>query len=171
MPGDFGDKICTDNPYRICDGNDRDSPREYTFNLGNHHYKQTEGIAIGSRLGKKIACSYMRKWDEELLEYRHQSMFYKRYIDDGFGIWTGTLETLQEFALYANTIHKNIQIELRYSQERIEFLDTWVNLQKGHVYTDLYKKPSDKQLYLQRSSCHPSHTKTGLAYGFGLRIR
>ena len=28
-----------------------------TFNLGNHHYKQIEGIAIGSRLGKKIAYS------------------------------------------------------------------------------------------------------------------
>ena len=38
-----------------------------TFNLGNHHYKQTERIAIDSRLGKKFACSYMRKWDEELL--------------------------------------------------------------------------------------------------------
>ena len=113
----------------------------------------------------------MRKWDEELLEYRHHSMFYKRYIDHGFGIWTCTLETLQEFVLYANTIHKNIQIELRYSQERIEFLNTWVNLQKGHVYTDLYKKPSDKKLYIQRSSCHPSHTKTGLAYGLSLRIR
>ena len=48
------------------------------------------------------------------------------------------------------------------AKKRIEFLDTWVNLQKGHVYTDLY---------LERSSCHPSHTKTGLAYGLVLRIR
>ena len=52
-----------------------------------------------------------------------------------------------------------IQIELRYSQEKIEFLDTWVKLENGRVYTDLYKKPSDKQLYLKKSSCHPSHTK------------
>ena len=77
-----------------------------TFNLGNHHYKQTEGIAIGSRRGKTFACSYMREWDEEVLEYRYQPMFYKRYIDDGFGISSGTLETMQEFALYANRIRK-----------------------------------------------------------------
>ena len=46
-----------------------------------------------------------------------------------------------------------------------------MKLEKAHIYTDLYRKPSDKQLYLQSKSFHPSHTKTGLAYGFGLRIR
>ena len=46
-----------------------------------------------------------------------------------------------------------------------------MKLENGRVYTDLYKKPSDKQLYLKKSSCHPSHTKTGLAYGLALRIR
>ena len=33
---------------------------------------------------------------------------YKRYIDDGFGLWTGTLKTMQGVALYVNQIHKNI---------------------------------------------------------------
>ena len=98
-------------------------------------------------------------------------MFYKRYIDDGFGIWTRSLQSLQEFARYANNIHRSIQIELHYSQEKIEFLDTWVKLENGRVYTDLYKRPSDKQLYLKKSSCHPYHTKTGLADGLALRIR
>ena len=101
-----------------------------TFKFGDHNYKQTEGIAIGSRLGRKFACSYMRKWDEELIKY-DRPMFYKRYIDDGFGIWTGSLQSLQEFARYANNIHSSIQIELRYSQEKIEFLDTWVKLENG----------------------------------------
>ena len=94
-----------------------------TFKFGDHNYKQTEGIAIGSRLGRNFACSYMRKWDEELIKY-DRPMFYKRYIDDGLGIWTGSLQSLQEFARYANNIHSSIQIELRYSQEKIEFLDT-----------------------------------------------
>ena len=45
------------------------------FNLGNKHYTQTNGIAIGSKLGKNFACSYMRKWDEKLMEYHEQTIF------------------------------------------------------------------------------------------------
>ena len=125
-----------------------------TFKFGDHNYKQTEGIAIGSRLGRNFACSYMRIWDEELIKY-DRPMFYKRYIDDRFGIWTGSLQSLQEFARYANNILSSIQIELRYSQEKIEFLDTWVKLENGRVYTNLYKKPSDKQLYLKKKFLPP----------------
>ena len=43
--------------------------------------------------------------------------------------------------------------------------------ENGHVYTDLYRKPTDKQLYLRNDSCHSSHTKKSLAYGLGLRLR
>ena len=82
-----------------------------TFKFVDHNYKQTEGIAIGSRLGRNFACSYMWKWDEELIMY-DRSMFFKRYIDDG----TGTLQSLQEFARCANNIDSSIQIDLRYSQ-------------------------------------------------------
>ena len=46
------------------------------FNLGNRHYIQTNGIAIGSKLGKNFACSYMRKWDEKLMEYHEQPFFF-----------------------------------------------------------------------------------------------
>ena len=109
------------------------------FNLGNTHYIQTNGIAIDSKLGKNFACSYMRKWDEKLRKYHEQPFFYKRFIDDGFGLWTGSLDTMEKFTEYANDIHRNIKIELRYSREKIEFLDTWVHLENGRVYTSLYR--------------------------------
>ena len=54
------------------------------FSFDNTNYIQTEGIAIGSRLGKNFACSHMRKWDEELENFEKQPLFYKRFIDDGF---------------------------------------------------------------------------------------
>ena len=75
------------------------------------------------------------------------------------------------FAEHANSIHPSIQIELCYDRKKIEFLDTLVKLEKGHVDTDLYVKPSDKKLYLNSSSNHQPNTKKGLAYGLGLRIR
>ena len=39
------------------------------FKFGDDNFKQPEGIAIGSRVGRNFACSYMRKWDEELIKY------------------------------------------------------------------------------------------------------
>ncbi len=141
------------------------------FSLGSDkHYIQKDGVAIGSRLGKNFACCYMRKWDEQLVKSRKKPLFYKRFIDDGFGIWGGTVPELQDFAKHANSIHANIKVELRYNDHKLEFLDTLVILENGHVYTDLYTKPTDKQLYLRKDSCHPSNTKKGLAYGLGSAV-
>ena len=141
------------------------------FGFGDRNYIQKEGIAIGSRLGKNFACTFLRKWDEEFQKARVTPLFYKRFIDDGFGVWTGSKEELKEFAVFANIIHGNIKVELRYDPKQTEFLDTLVKIEDGHIYTDLYIKPADKQLYLNSSSCHHSNTKKGLAYGLGLRIK
>lgn len=78
------------------------------FQLGCYNYLQRDGIAIGSRLGKNFACSYMRQWDEELLKFGKTSIFYKRFTADGFGIWSGTLNGLMEFTEFVNSIHGNI---------------------------------------------------------------
>jgi hypothetical protein len=107
------------------------------FGFGNNHYLQKEGVAICSKLGKNFACTYMRKWDEKLLETDIPPLFYKRYIDDGFGIWTGTEQDLKTFADHANNIHENIKVELRYDNKQIEFMDTLVKIENGHIYTDL----------------------------------
>ena len=133
-----------------------------TFKFKDHTYKQTEGIAIGSRLGGNFACSYIK---------HDQPTFYKRYIDDGFGIRTGTLRYLQDFPRDANNIHSSIQIVLRYSQEKIEFLDTWVKRKNGRVYIDLYKKPSDKQLYLKQKLLPPFPYQDWVRLWFGITIK
>ena len=73
------------------------------------------------------------------MEYHEQPFFNKRFIDDGFGLWTGSVDILEKFAEYANSIHRNIKIELRYSREKIEFLDTWDHMENGRIYTSPYR--------------------------------
>ena len=41
---------------------------------------------------------------KELLAYPLQPLFYKRFVDDGFGIWTHSQEQLEMFLEYANNI-------------------------------------------------------------------
>ena len=57
------------------------------FSFNCTQYIQTDGVAIGSRLGRNYACTFMRNWDEELGQFQNQPLIYYRYIDDGFGIW------------------------------------------------------------------------------------
>ena len=86
------------------------------------------------KLGKKFDCAYMRKWDKALLKATVTPLFYQR-----FGVWTGSEEELKEFANCTNIIHDNIKVELRYHRKRVELL----KLENGHIYTDLYVKPTD----------------------------
>ena len=45
------------------------------FSFGDKKYLQKDGVAIGSRLGKNFACSYMRTWDEKLSELSKTPLF------------------------------------------------------------------------------------------------
>ena len=113
----------------------------------------------------------MRTWDEKLSEFSKAPLFYKRFIDDGFGVWTESVEDLHRFTAFANNIHKNIKITTKWSKEKIEFLTLLSKIENGIIYTDLYQKPTDKQLYIRHDSCHPNHTKKNLPYGLGLRLK
>ncbi|KAH3725829.1 hypothetical protein DPMN_051680 [Dreissena polymorpha] len=64
------------------------------FSLNEYNYVETDGVAIGSRLGENCACSYLRKLNEELMTANKVPAFYKRFKDDGFGIWLGTAREL-----------------------------------------------------------------------------
>jgi len=70
----------------------------------------------------------MRKWDEVLTAYPLQPLFYKRCIDDGFGILTQRQEQLEIFLEYANNIDTKIQVKMRSSKEKIKLLDTKLSL-------------------------------------------
>ena len=70
---------------------------------------------LSSYLKKKecsYACSYMRKWDEQLLKFSQKPYLYKRYIDDGIGIWTEGEKSLLEFANHAMSIHPRIKVTI-----------------------------------------------------------
>jgi hypothetical protein len=141
------------------------------FSFCGKDYIQIDGVAIGSKLGKNYACAYMRKWDQQLVADVPDLLFYKRFIDDGFGVWTGSVHDLLQFQQKANSIHGNIQVELRWSITDIEFLDMSVRKDGGKLKTDLYVKPTDKHVYVAADSCHPNHVKKAIPYGLGVRLK
>ena len=60
-----------------------------------------------------------------------------------------------------------IKIELKFSKNQIEFLDTITVLDNGILKTKLYEKPTDKHMYLHKRSDHPK----SIPYGLGVRVK
>ena len=87
-------------------------------------------------------------------------MFFKRFIDDIFLIWTGSVNELEEFLIAINKLHKTIKFTANYDvvSKSTTFLDTVVTIKDGIITTDLYRKPTDKVQYLLPTSCHPNLT-------------
>ena len=78
-----------------------------SFNGTN--YIQTEGTAIGSKLGRNYACTYLGEWEKKLMEKAERKpTFYARYIDDIVGVWEYDEKELIEFKDTANSIHPSI---------------------------------------------------------------
>lgn len=143
------------------------------FSVGSSkHYIQVNGTAIGSKLGRNYACTYLGKWETYLLNSCEQKPFiYLRYIDDIFGIWLHGEDSLREFHQRANSIHQQIKLELRMSTSTVEFLDVRVNVNGDELNTDVYTKPTNSKAYLHFSSDHPKYMKKSIPLGLAMRAK
>jgi hypothetical protein len=142
------------------------------FGFSGKNYIQTEGTAIGSHLGMKYACTYLREWEQELFEKSDRlPTHYWRYVDDVWGLWEHGLEKLQEFHKLSNSLHPQIKTELRFSSQQIDFLDVNIKIKDGFIQTEFFSKDTDKHMSLQVTSSHPNSVKTAIPYGLGIRAK
>jgi hypothetical protein len=114
----------------------------------------------------------MGEWEAELFKRtKYQPLHYWRSVDDVWGLWTHGQEDLIQLVNLANNIHPRIQVELRYSQDSIEYVDVRTTLNNGRIKTDLYTKDTDKHQYLYISSNPPRKVKESIPYGLGIRLK
>ena len=103
---------------------------------------------------------------------RNATTLYLRYIDDIILIWTKSENELLTFFEKLNQQHPSIKFEMKYSKDKIEFLDTLIYKDKNNnIQTTLYKKPTDRQNYIHSKSTHPFSLKKSTAYSQALRLK
>ena len=103
--------------------------------------------------------------------------FFKRYIDDIFGIWIcdddPTIDNLQWTAFQA-AINDYGKLTWEFSDRSlsVNFLDLTINLNPRtlQITTKLYEKPRNLYLYIPPHSSHPTGVLRGLIFGNILRI-
>ena len=138
----------------------------------NKHYLQTNGIAMGTSCACTTTDIYICEWIERnLLNLQNfpKPLYYKQYRDDGFGIWTHSLDDLHRLFDHINTLHPTIKFTLKHGR-LIEHLDLKISLTNfGEVITETYYKPTDSFQYLHYSSMHPPHTLNNIPISQSIR--
>ncbi|XP_069974216.1 uncharacterized protein [Penaeus vannamei] len=143
-------------PYLIKEGIDH-VLQGTLLRFNEHFYNQGKGTAIGASVSVAIAEIFVHASIEGKRQKldKQPSVFY-RYIDDIFGIFTGTEAELMEYHQELNKIHPDLKFTVEHSNKELPFLDTLVYIDnEGKVQTTVYHKPSNTHQYLHFHSCHP----------------
>ena len=100
---------------------------EYHFlSFDNVIYQQIKGTAMGSNFSVVYACLFLAHLENS--QSPHPNLFYfTRYIDDAFGVWTGTTLELDNYLKFYSTSTNNcIKLTITTSPFRLPFLDLWI---------------------------------------------
>ena len=151
--------------------------RSNDFGFKGERYLQKEGTAIGSKMGKNYACTYMGEWEEEVKRKARELVgkvprLWLRFVDDVFRIWKGSKEEFLKFVEVCNGEEERIKVTHEVCRKEAIFLDVKVTKKEdGNWKTELYIKPTDCTRYLHTQSDHPRHVKEGIAKGQVRRLR
>ena len=144
-----------------------------TFSFNGNFYRQTGGVAMGSRLGPNYACLFMGHVEEQIFaQYTGtKPALYKRYIDDIVGATFGSRDEIEVFATYVNGFHPSVQFTWIISDVQLPFLDLCLKSVSDRLLTSIHYKDTDTHSYLYYTSSHPARCKNSIPYSQFLRLR
>ena len=96
-------------------------------------FLQLLGLAMGTRLAVTVANAFMCFIERRLVQsYREKGylLYFKCFIDDIIGIWTGNLESLKCFLSEYDNLENGINITHVISFDRLSYLDTWISISR-----------------------------------------
>ena len=140
------------------------------FTFGDTVWHQISGTAMGTLPAVAWATLFFAIKEERLYPYFQDYLSeYVRYINDIFGVWTGSLQKWEEFKACVNDFHG---LEWKFSKlsDRVNFLDITLTMQDNTIQTTLFEKSINQYLYIPPGSAHPPRVLLGLVHGNILRI-
>jgi hypothetical protein len=135
---------------------------------GKFHYRQTNGVPIGSQAAPVICDIYMESFDlklyEKLKSYIDEGrIFIDRFVDDFKSLYESEeLEIVvdQAFQETGDSLRLKLTEEKVNEDEEIQFLDTRINVKQGLCFR--YQQRSEKPL-LSYESHHEKYILKGIA--------
>jgi hypothetical protein len=139
------------------------------FQFDDTYWHQKTGTAMGTSAACMYATLYYAYHERTVIipKYRDNLHYFKRFIDDIFGIWIPIPggPTWEEFLVDLDKFGK-----LRWMadppSDRAIFLDLEKTINKNnYLETKTYQKPMNLYLYIPPLSSHPMGCLKGLIYG------
>ena len=164
------------------------------FRFNEQLWRQEVGCAMGTKPAPSYADIFMaKKIDDKIISLaqtysRHGKSpieIFKRFLDDIFSIFKGSTKNLHILFDEMNKIHETIKFTMNHSsppnepdedrckcklQQSVPFLDVSCSIQNGKIETDLYRKKTDRNMYLLPTSCHPPTVTKNIPFSLCLRI-
>ena len=140
--------------------------KEMHFIFNKRGYRQVDGVAMGSPLGPVIANIFMSELESTLVPLMSDDIsFWARYVDDTFAfVRRGSKQRILD---RLNSFHPNIRFTDEVEVEgRIAFLDVLVTTNPDRSFnTEVYRKPTDTNIYIHWQAFAPKAWKTGTLRG------
>ena len=149
------------------------------FQFGDTFWLQLCGTAMGTPPACMYATLYFYLYEKKLVEtYSNNVIFYRRLIDDGFGVWSkqpddSTEDDNRRWSNFDRDTNKFGQLEWTISkrQTSVDFLDLTVEIKStGEISTRLFEKAMNLYLYLPPTSAHPRGQLKSLVFGYIKRV-
>jgi hypothetical protein len=143
------------------------------FQFGDTFWLQTDGTAMGVSPSCTYATLYFADYENKMKTKYPELTFYKRYIDDVFGIWTpATLNDDYRWKSFQHDMNNHGKLKWEFTDRvmKINFLDIEIAIDtNGKFTTKLYEKPENLYLYLPANTNHPANCLKGLVHGMVFR--
>jgi len=145
--------------------------RNNIFSFQDTYWLQTSGTAMGT----PVACAYATitfgHYENSILlpNFKSNLLYYRRYIDDIFGIWIPTTsgsnaETWESFKKQLNS-WGNLKWVIEEPSLNTNFLDLTLSISESKILTKTFQKSMNLYLYIPASSAHPPSCLKGLIMG------
>ena len=142
-------------------------------------FKPRVGIPTGGSLSRQVADTFLhwllfKKIDTSIMT-ADELEFFKRFIDDGVGIWKGTRRTfitwLNKLNTETNKYGIHFPIEAMQFGKTVNFLDVTLYIdQHSKIQYKSYTKPTDAKRYLRPQSFHPKSLFESVPFSQMIRI-
>jgi hypothetical protein len=140
------------------------------FSFGSSYWLQLSGTAMGTPAACAYATiSYGHFENSTLLtEFSSNLLYYKRYIDDVFGIWLPPNSNKDStWTSFEKTLNNwgNLKWVVEKPSSKTTFLDLNIYIQNSRIVTTTYQKDLNLYLYIPPGSAHPPGCLKGLING------